>query len=105
MEKYFDAFLYLANWGTHVLKLRLPSRLLDPSTAKNYCGGRSASVKEKADKVILSFLSDDERDGEWVEGEGELLISDLRARRTGARRPPGAVPGLASAVAEPRTGR
>jgi len=24
-----DAFLYLANWGTHVLKLRLPSRLLD----------------------------------------------------------------------------
>ncbi len=22
MERYFDAFLYLANWGTHVLKLR-----------------------------------------------------------------------------------
>ncbi len=34
MEKYFDAFLYLANWGTHVLKLRLPSRLLDSRTAK-----------------------------------------------------------------------
>ncbi len=29
MEKYFDAFLYLANWGTHVVKLRLPTRLLD----------------------------------------------------------------------------
>ena len=27
MEKYFDAFLYLANWGTHRLKLRLPARL------------------------------------------------------------------------------
>jgi hypothetical protein len=89
MEKYFDAFLYLANWGTHELKLRLPSRLLDPSTAKEYCGGRSASVKEKADKVILSFVSGDEEGGEWVEGEGELssLISvraelargDLRA--------------------------
>lgn len=25
MENYFDAFLYLANWGTHVLKLRLRS--------------------------------------------------------------------------------
>jgi len=24
MEKYFDAFLYLANWGTRVFKLRLP---------------------------------------------------------------------------------
>jgi hypothetical protein len=27
MEKYFDAFLYLANWGTHIFKLRLPTRL------------------------------------------------------------------------------
>ena len=27
MANYFDAFLYLANWGTHVLKLRLPSLL------------------------------------------------------------------------------
>jgi hypothetical protein len=33
MEKYFDAFLYLANWGTHMLKLSLPSRLLDPAMA------------------------------------------------------------------------
>ena len=29
MERSFDAFLYLANWGTHVFKLRMPSRLLD----------------------------------------------------------------------------
>jgi hypothetical protein len=33
MEKYFEAFLYLANWGTHVFKLRLPSGLLDVKTA------------------------------------------------------------------------
>jgi hypothetical protein len=67
MEKYFDAFLYLANWGTHVLKLRLPSRLLDPATAKTYCGGDSAFVREKAGKVILSFVSQDEESGDWVE--------------------------------------
>ena len=42
MEKYFDAYLYLANWGTHVLKLRLPSRLLDATMAKSYCGGDNA---------------------------------------------------------------
>ena len=28
MEKYFDAYLYLANWGTHELQLRVPARLL-----------------------------------------------------------------------------
>ncbi|MBM4094013.1 MAG: hypothetical protein FJ276_32090 [Planctomycetes bacterium] len=77
VEKYFDAFLYLANWGTHVLKLRLSSRLLDAATAKTYCGGDSAFVREKDDKIILSFVSEDEEGGDWVEGEGHLssLIS------------------------------
>jgi hypothetical protein len=72
MEKYFDAYLYLANWGTHVLKLRLPSRLLDAATAKTYCGGDSSFVREKAGKVVLSFVSQDEEGGDWVEGEGHL---------------------------------
>jgi hypothetical protein len=72
MEKYFDAYLYLANWGTHVLKLRLPSRLLDAATAKTYCGGDSSFVREKAGKVVISFVSQDEEGGDWVEGEGHL---------------------------------
>ena len=77
MEKYFDAFLYLANWGTHVLQLRFPSRLLDLKTAQLYCSGGGASVREKNGKVILTFVSEDEGEGEWVEGEGSLssLIS------------------------------
>jgi hypothetical protein len=72
MEQYFDAFLYLANWGTHVLKLRLPSQLLALETARTYCTGEGAEVRETGDKVILSFHSDDEEGGEWIEGEGEL---------------------------------
>ncbi len=89
MEKYFDAFLYLANWGTHVLKLRLPARLLDPAVARTYCGGGSASVREKSGRVVVSFVSEDEEGGGWVEGEGilsslisvrsELAREDLRA--------------------------
>jgi hypothetical protein len=89
MEKYFDAFLYLANWGTHVLKLRLPSRLLDAKTARQYCAGEHVSAREKGGKLILSFVSEDEEGGDWVEGDGHLssLISvraelgrgDLRA--------------------------
>ncbi len=71
MEKYFDVFLYLANWGTHVLKLRLPSSLLDLKAAREYCVGDSAAAWEKNGKVILSFASDEEG-GDWVEGQGEL---------------------------------
>ncbi len=75
MERYFDAFLYLANWGTHVLKLRLPSGLLDPAIAKTYCGSDSAFVREKSGKVILSFVAQDEEGGEWA--DGEALLSSL----------------------------
>jgi hypothetical protein len=80
MEKYFDVFLYLANWGTRVFKLGVPSRLLDLETAHLYCPGGQAFAREKSGKVILTFISDDEGGGEWVEGEGWLssLIS-LRA--------------------------
>jgi FtsZ-interacting cell division protein YlmF len=91
MEKYFDAFLYLANWGTHIVKLRLPARLLDLETVDPYCG-ESTSVREKSGNIILTFASEDEEAGGWVdedEAEGELssLISvrselargDLRA--------------------------
>ncbi len=90
MEKYFDAFLYLANWGTHILKLRLPSRLLDPKIANEYCCGHGAFVTGTADKVILSFVAEDEQEGgDLVEGEGylssmisvraEMARGDLRA--------------------------
>jgi hypothetical protein len=89
MDKYFDAFLYLANWGTHVFKLRLPSGALDLETARQYCAGEPASARETGACVVLSFVSDDEEGGDWVEGEGqlssligvraELACGDLRA--------------------------
>ena len=37
MERYFDAFLYLANWGTRHLMFRLPRGVLDAETAELYC--------------------------------------------------------------------
>ena len=84
MEQYFDAFLYLANWGTYVLKLRLPARLLDTKTARLYCTGEHASVRERNGKAIVTFHSDDEEGGEWVEGEG-LLASLISLRAELAR--------------------
>jgi hypothetical protein len=63
MERYFDAFMYHANWGTHILKLRLPSSLLDAKTANEYCSGESVFVQEKAGRVILSFICEDLEEG------------------------------------------
>lgn len=66
MDRYFDAFLYFANWGTHTLELAVPSRLLDRKTVRRYCRGESASVRERNGKTILTFIAqDDEPDDEW----------------------------------------
>jgi hypothetical protein len=72
MEKYFDAFLYLANWGARILKLRLPSSLLPVETVRTYCYTDLASAREKDGKIILSFVSEEEPTGEWEEGENWL---------------------------------
>src|SRR2546427_7115491 len=50
MEKYFDGYVYLANWGTHELQLALTAKLLSAETARLYCAGETASVREKAGK-------------------------------------------------------
>lgn len=72
MAKYFDAFLYLANWGTRVLKLRWPSTVLPPETAELYCCGDQASVQQAGDKTVVSFTSYDQEAENCVEGAGHL---------------------------------
>jgi len=63
MDKYFDAFLSLANWGTHELMLRLSRGALDLETAQRYLLG-DVAARTKGDTVILSFLSEQEG-GDW----------------------------------------
>lgn len=79
MDRYFDAFLYLANWGTHELMLRFPLGVLDLATAKRYCHGESASGRAKGDHVILELRSEAEG-GEWVEEDNGQLSSLISLR-------------------------
>lgn len=89
MERYFDAHLYLANWGTRHLMLRLPAALLDTRIASDYCAADAAAVWTCGDHVILSLTREDEYDDEWdTDGQGvlasiipvraELAAGDLR---------------------------
>ena len=72
VERYFDAFLYLANWGTRWLMFRLPRGVLDPQAAGQYCGTDAASLAETGSHVILSLFADREPDGYWEEPGGQL---------------------------------
>ena len=89
MEKYFDAFLYYANWGTRILKLRLPSRIIQLEVAHEYCSGESALAWKKDPNIVLTFVSQNEDADDWDEDQrqlssfinlrNELAQGDLRA--------------------------
>ncbi len=89
MDRYFDAFVYVANWGTHRLMFRIPRRFLDAEAASAYCDGEALSLEAKKEHVVLEFASEDEGGDEWTEGEhwmsslislrAELMRGDSRA--------------------------
>lgn len=72
VERYFDAFLYLANWGTRRLMFRLPRGVLEPETAGQYCYTDTASLTETGSHLILSWHVDREPDDYWNEPGGQL---------------------------------
>ena len=88
MERYFDAFLYLANWGTRQLMFRFPRALLDADVARQYCHTDAASVIETGDHVIIRLYLDRDPDDYWVEADdrlgpmvqarSDLAVGDLR---------------------------
>jgi hypothetical protein len=89
VERYFDAFLYLANWGTRRLMFRLPRGVLDMETAQQYCYTDTAAIIETDSHLILSLYLDRDPD-EYLEQEpgpelaamdqarSELAVGDLR---------------------------
>ncbi|WP_020472940.1 hypothetical protein [Zavarzinella formosa] len=74
MEKYFDAHLYYANWGTRILMLRLPIRYFPLSVAEPYAGSEQFDAKPTKEHVILSFQYSPE-DG----GDDEMETPELGA--------------------------
>ena len=72
MASYFDAFLYLANWGTRHLMFRVPRAALDTNDAGQYCYTDAASLIETDDHLIISLYADREPDDYWDETAGEL---------------------------------
>ncbi len=89
LTKYYDAFVYVANWGTHDLRFRLPASGVDVKQIKPYCVSDSLYLQIVGDSVLLGFESrEEEAWHDWEEGEGwmsslaplraEILSGDLR---------------------------
>jgi hypothetical protein len=73
VKEYFDAFLYLANWGTRHIMFRLPHGALDPQTAGQYCATDTASLVQTDSHLILNlYIDQEEADDYWDEPGGQL---------------------------------
>jgi len=86
VERYFDAFLYLANWGTHRLMFRLPTEVLGPSAtavAEQYLVGDCSTAWTTGGYVVIDLFAEDEGgeyDEEWLDASGPLAsIVPVRA--------------------------
>ena len=87
LEKYFDAFVYVTNWGTREFYLRLPRELADYEQLRAMLPGDGAHVRKIGRHLIVGFEAELEMD-DWDDGSGwmgalltlrsDLLRGDLR---------------------------
>lgn len=80
LERYFDLFLYVANWGTRRFAMRLPRKHLDPKSVARFKLGDLVSVRSSGSHVILDIGRDEVDVGDWDDGSGWLAsLAPLRA--------------------------
>lgn len=88
MERYYDAHVYVTNWGTNQLMLRVPTKLLDATTVQPYLCDEKVEAWATSNHLILDFHSEDDSADLDTDPEGwlsallgvraELASGDLR---------------------------
>lgn len=82
MEKWFDLHLYIANWGTRRLMMRLPKRFLNPADVDPFLRKVDwVGIWTSDDRSIIDICRDEvEPDDDWDDGSGRLAaLAPLRA--------------------------
>ena len=77
LSRFFDAHLYLANWGSRRLMFRFPSGLINREAIEQYCVPEQITFGRVNKFDVLDIDLSEEDGGDWIEGEGSLsgLIS------------------------------
>jgi hypothetical protein len=83
MERYFDAHVYLANWGQRRFSLRLPRDVLDFKMAAAYGTEYALVIREAGEHWVIDWnLSAEDEGGGWLsedEGHGWMVrLTPLR---------------------------
>jgi hypothetical protein len=81
MDRWFDLHLYLANWGTHRLMMRLPARLIDRARLDAFLGEADcAELKMMGENLILDITVQEMESEDWDDDSDWLAaLTPLRA--------------------------
>lgn len=85
LEKYFDAMVYFANWGTRRLMFRLPAGLVEVEELNRFCledkyGPGYITLEHRGDYYLLNIYFYNEGGGGWMEEE-DYELGDLTPLR------------------------
>jgi len=76
LAQYYDAMLYMANWGSRQLMFRFPTSVLDLEAVRAYCQPPIVedylSLSTAGEYAILNIEFHEEEGGDWIDGEGWL---------------------------------
>ncbi|MBI3657193.1 MAG: hypothetical protein HY232_12305 [Acidobacteria bacterium] len=72
LSRYFDACLYVTNWGTRRLMFRFPEGLMDLPAVEPYCIEGVIEFTRLGAYQILEIEMDEEEGFGWAEAEGVL---------------------------------
>lgn len=80
LADYFDAYLYMANWGSLNLAFRFPQNLLNVAEIEPYLDEDHVTLEQRKGYYILAFDMEDESSyADWIEPEGMLgALASLR---------------------------
>lgn len=88
LARYFDLFLYLANWGSRRFAIRLPAHLVSIEAFKRFCHDETCDCWTVGDHAVIDIWRDEIDDDDWLDGSGlltrlaplreEILRGDLR---------------------------
>lgn len=88
MKRYFDAHVYLSNFGSRALHLRLPRALVDRESLRPYEVEHVVEIRELAEHVVISIYSDQDegRDYDEHDGDPSQVLDHLLPLRDGIAR-------------------
>jgi len=81
MERWFDLHLYLANWGSRRLMIRMPKRLVDRRLLDAFLDEVDcATLSVSGENLIVDISCDEVESEDWDDGSGWLAaLAPLRA--------------------------